>query len=171
MLQAALPPWPPAGGRRAGQIADDSSVDVDDDGADRHGDGQVFAALPAICRPMPFSPRCALKMRSWRKSTSVLRFSSATSQTLPPAPPSPPSGPPSGMNFSTETDAAVAAVAGEHFDFCFVYEFHADACAMCRRSVEAASRCRGLAWPAASTKSPAGRGFPQRNRYPRIGLR
>src|SRR6478672_4894281 len=49
---------------------------------------------------MPFSPRCALNWRWWRKSTSVLRFSSACSQTSPPAPPSPPSGPPSGMNFS-----------------------------------------------------------------------
>src|SRR5690606_416737 len=56
--------------------------------------------LPYICRPRPSSPRCALKMRWWRKSTRVFRLSSATSHTLPPAPPSPPSGPPLGMNFS-----------------------------------------------------------------------
>src|SRR5690606_4131855 len=56
--------------------------------------------LPYICRPMPFSPRWARNTFWWRKSTRVLRFSSATSQTLPPSPPSPPSGPPSGMNFS-----------------------------------------------------------------------
>src|SRR5690348_10323720 len=49
---------------------------------------------------MPFSPRWARNERWWRKSTSVLRFSSACSQTSPPLPPSPPSGPPSGMNFS-----------------------------------------------------------------------
>jgi hypothetical protein len=56
--------------------------------------------LPYISLPLPFSPRCARKVFSWRKSTSVLRFSSACSQTLPPLPPSPPLGPPSGMNFS-----------------------------------------------------------------------
>src|SRR5690606_30110110 len=56
--------------------------------------------LPYIWLPMPFSPRCALNWRWWRKSTRVLRFSSACSQTSPPSPPSPPSGPPSGMNFS-----------------------------------------------------------------------
>src|SRR5690606_36352844 len=56
--------------------------------------------LPYIWLPMPFSPRWALNWRWWRKSTRVLRFSSASSQTSPPSPPSPPSGPPSGMNFS-----------------------------------------------------------------------
>src|SRR5690348_17009150 len=56
--------------------------------------------LPYIWLPMPFSPRCALKLRWWRKSTSVFRPSSATSHTEPPKPPSPPSGPPNGMNFS-----------------------------------------------------------------------
>src|SRR5690606_38187416 len=56
--------------------------------------------LPYICRPMPFSPRRARNCFWWRKSTRVLRFSSATRYTLPPSPPSPPSGPPSGMNFS-----------------------------------------------------------------------
>src|SRR5690606_16571120 len=56
--------------------------------------------LPYICRPLPSSPRWARNSFWWRKSTRVLRFSSATSQTLPPSPPSPPSGPPSGMNFS-----------------------------------------------------------------------
>src|SRR6185312_5938999 len=56
--------------------------------------------LPYIWLPMPFWPRCALKLRWWRKSTRVLRPSSATSQTEPPEPPSPPSGPPNGMNFS-----------------------------------------------------------------------
>jgi len=56
--------------------------------------------LPYICRPMPFWPRWARKIFWWRKSTRVFRFSSASSQTLPPSPPSPPSGPPSGMNFS-----------------------------------------------------------------------
>src|SRR5690606_24120682 len=49
---------------------------------------------------MPFSPRCARNCFWWRKSTRVLRFSDASSHTLPPSPPSPPSGPPSGMNFS-----------------------------------------------------------------------
>src|SRR5690348_6303 len=56
--------------------------------------------LPYMSEPMPFSPRCALKLRWWRKSISVLRPSSATSQTEPPWPPSPPLGPPNGMNFS-----------------------------------------------------------------------
>src|SRR5207342_1177500 len=56
--------------------------------------------LPYIWRPMPFSPRLARNIFSWRKSTSVLRFSSACRYTSPPLPPSPPSGPPSGMNFS-----------------------------------------------------------------------
>src|SRR5690606_16664073 len=57
-------------------------------------------ALPYIWLPMPFSPRWALNRVWWRKSTRVLRFSSASSQTSPPLPPSPPFGPPSGMNFS-----------------------------------------------------------------------
>jgi len=40
---------------------------------------------------------------------------------LPPLPPSPPLGPPRGTYFSaTERDAAVAAVARFHQDFCFV---------------------------------------------------
>src|SRR5262249_15915178 len=50
---------------------------------------------------LPPGPPCfALKVRSIRKSTSVLIPSVALRNTLPPFPPSPPSGPPSGTNFS-----------------------------------------------------------------------
>jgi hypothetical protein len=48
-------------------------VDVDHAGADRNADDRVLAFLPAICRPMPFSPRCAWNVRWWRKSTSVFK--------------------------------------------------------------------------------------------------
>jgi hypothetical protein len=46
-------------------------------------------------------------------------------QIEPPLPPSPPSGPPNGRNFSRqERGAAVAAVAGDDFDSCFVDKLH-----------------------------------------------
>jgi hypothetical protein len=53
-----------------------------------------------MSRPPPGWPFSARKVRTMRKSASVLMPSSARSVTLPPSPPSPPSGPPKGTNFS-----------------------------------------------------------------------
>ena len=53
-----------------------------------------------MSRPPPGWPLSARKVRTMRKSASVLMPSSARSVTLPPLPPSPPSGPPKGTNFS-----------------------------------------------------------------------
>src|SRR6478735_5617660 len=57
-------------------------------------------AAPNMSEPMPCSPRLASCRREKRKSTSVLRFGSATANTWPPRPPSPPLGPPNSLYFS-----------------------------------------------------------------------
>ena len=74
---------------------------------------------------MPFSPRWARNCFWWRKSTSVLRFSSACEPDVAAvAAVAAVRAAERDELLATEADAAVAAIAGNDLDFCFVDEFH-----------------------------------------------
>ncbi|KAG1364579.1 hypothetical protein G6F61_013821 [Rhizopus arrhizus] len=114
-----------------GQVADDFiGGDVDDHGADRHGDGQVFTALAiglaahAVLAALRLEDAVMAEVDQGVQvfvgadvhaaaRTAVAAVRAAERNEL----------------LATEANASVAAVAGEHFDFCFVYQFHCfDAC-------------------------------------------
>ncbi len=114
-----------------GQVADDFiGGHVDDHGADRHGDDHVFATLAiglaahAVLAALRLEDAVMAEVDQGVQvfvgadphaaaRTAVAAVRAAERNEL----------------LATEANAAVAAVAGEHFDFCFVYQFHCfDAC-------------------------------------------
>ena len=96
-----------------GQVADDF---IGGDVADRHGDGQIFAAIGLAAH------RAAAALRLMAEVHQVFRFRRRGCTRCRRAPPSPPSA--AERNELLATEATAVAVAGEHFDFCFVYQFH-----------------------------------------------
>ena len=110
----------------AGQVADDFiGLDVDHHGSDRHGDGQVFAALA-----VPLAAHAILAALSAK--TALMPEIDESVEVFVGLDPDAAAGPAIAAVgsaqrdefFAPETNAAVAAVAGGDVDFGFIDEFH-----------------------------------------------
>jgi len=113
-----------------GQIADHFvGADVHDHGADRHGDDQVFPTLAIGLAAHAILAALRLEdavMAEIDQGVEVLVGADPHAAAITAVA----TVRPAQRNelLATETDAAVAAVAGDHLDFCFVYKFHDSGC-------------------------------------------